>query len=94
MPFERLQQVAIIAASRPTIDGTESWHELRRKCQEAIDAMAAMQRIADEYSIIIGRDPMSNDDFEKLKSAIRGAGRALEHLQEQYSKQTGRRLCA
>ena len=89
---ERLQQIAHIAASAPNLDGTESWHELRTKCNHLIDALAAAQTLTGGYELMIGREPISDDDFERLEKAIWGVERALEELQQKHIKQTGRRL--
>ena len=89
---ERLQQIAHIAASTPHLDGAESWHELRIKCNHLIDALAAVRSIAGGYELMIGREPISDDDFERLEKAIWGVERALEELQQKHIKQTGRRL--
>jgi len=89
---ERLQQITHIAASAPNLDGTESWHELRLKCNHLIDALAAAKTIAGGYDLMIGRDPVSDDDFDRLQRTIKGVERALEGLQQKHIKQTGVRL--
>ena len=89
---ERLQIITHIAASAPHLDGTESWHELRIKCNRLIDALAAVRSIAGEYELMIGREPVSDDDFDRLQKAIWGVERVLEELQQKHIKQTGRRL--
>ena len=89
---ERLQTINRIAASAPHLDGTESWHELRLKCNLLIGALAAVQTLAGGYELMIGREPVSDDDFDRLQRAIWGVERALEELQQKHIKQTGRRL--
>ena len=89
---ERLQTITRIAASAPHLDGTESWHELRLKCNRLIDALAAAQTLAGGYELMIGREPVSDSDFERLKMAIKGVQQTLEGLQQQHIKQTGVRL--
>ena len=90
--YERLQQIAHIAASTPHLGGAESWHELRLKCNHLTDAMAAVRSIAGGYELMIGREPVSDDDFDRLQEAIWGVERVLEELQQKHIKQTGRRL--
>ena len=96
---ERLQIITHIAASTPYLDGSflpangaESWHELRINCTHLIDALAAVRSIAGGYELMIGRKPVSDDDFDRLQEAIWGVERALEELQQKHIKQTGRRL--
>ena len=89
---ERLQQIAHIAASTPHLDGAESWHELRIKCNLLIDAMAAVRSIAGGYELMIGREPVPDSDFKRLEMAIKGVQQTLEELQKQHIKQTGVRL--
>ena len=89
---ERLQQIAHIAASAPRLDGAESWHELRTKCNLLIDALAAAQTLAGGYDLMLGREPVPDSDFERLKMAIKGVQQTLEGLQQQHIKQTGVRL--